>query len=72
MSVFFANYIQASNQVNAGHSDSMIEDGIATAAWECLPTLRSPADFQDGYLWLGSQNKIEVKGAPSVPRPPVT
>ena len=57
---FSANYIQASNQVNAGHSDSMIEDGIATAAWECLATLRSPADVQ--VLESLSQDKIEVTG----------
>ena len=43
----FADYTQVSNQVIAGHSDSIIDDGIATAAYKLLPTLRSPAACQD-------------------------
>ena len=41
------------------HSDSMIEDGIARAAWESLATLRLPACCQDSVE--GSQLKIVVK-----------
>ena len=41
------------------HSDSMIEDGIATAAWRNLFTAISPACCQDSVE--GSQRKISVK-----------
>ena len=45
----------------AEHSDSMIEDGIATAAW--LNLARSPACCQDSVE--GSHTKISVRESPS-------
>ena len=45
------------------HSDSTMDDGIATAAWKNLPTARLPAWRQD---WVeGSQLKISVSGVVS-------
>ena len=54
-------YILLNNYVEsiAEHSDSIIEDGTATAAWQYLPTLRSPAGCQHSFE--GSQRKIEVR-----------
>ena len=63
----FANYIQAWNQVIVEHSDSMVDELIATAACQYLAILRSPTDCQD--FDSGSQDKIEVK---SEYPPPVT
>ena len=41
------------------HSDSMKENGTATAAWDSLPTSRLPAWCQDSVE--GSQRKIWVR-----------
>ena len=57
--ILFVGYIQASNQGIAEHSDSIIENGIATAVCCRLPTLRSPTASQDSEG--GSQDKIEVR-----------
>ena len=54
-------YILLNNYVEsiAEHSDSIIEDGTATAACEFLPTLRSPTGRQDSVE--GSHDEIEVR-----------
>ena len=51
----FRNYIKDIGE----HSDSTIDDGIATAAWKPLAILRSPAGFQDSVG--GSQDKTALR-----------
>ena len=51
------------------HPDSINEDGIATAAWPSLATVRLPASSQDSLV--GSHDKIEANSLPS-PLPPMS